>query len=292
MNGLAHGFQYLTENRNDEIHDLLWVLQENTEKLGLPLLTIEDEWGAGQIEFTFAPENGMQAADHALLFRSAIKQVCRRLGYHATFMARPAFPDYFASGWHVHQSLSPVGGGDNAFSDPAGKRRLTEVGMQWIAGPARARGAGLRLHDADHQRLQALPARLVRARPRRVGGREPRRAAARDRRAGVAGLPHREPRRRPGREVPRPEAAGPDPWTFPRQHHHRVAPAGPAHELHPSGEQHPPAVGGLAFDEEHRPLLEGDLLPRRQDLAQLCVVEPFEQEQAAQLLEVHQTVAR
>ena len=80
MNGLAHGLQYLTENRNDEIHDLLWELQECTEKLGLPLLTIEDEWGAGQIEFTFAPENGMQAADHALLFRSAIKQMGRRRG--------------------------------------------------------------------------------------------------------------------------------------------------------------------------------------------------------------------
>ena len=32
VNGLAHGFQYLTENRNDEIHDLLWTLQEHTER--------------------------------------------------------------------------------------------------------------------------------------------------------------------------------------------------------------------------------------------------------------------
>ena len=83
--------------------------------------TIEDEWGAGQIEFTFAPENGMQAADHALLFRSAVKQVCRRLGYHATFMARPAFPDYFASGWHVHQSLAPRGGGAERLHRPVGR---------------------------------------------------------------------------------------------------------------------------------------------------------------------------
>jgi glutamine synthetase len=134
VNGLAHGFQYLTENRNDEIHDLLWTLHENTAALGLPLRTIEDEWGAGQIEFTFAPEGGMQAADHALLFRSAIKQICRRLGYHATFMARPAFPDYFASGWHVHQSLAPHGAGGNAFADPAGEARLTDLGMRFVAG--------------------------------------------------------------------------------------------------------------------------------------------------------------
>jgi glutamine synthetase len=110
------------------------VLQDNTEKLGLPLQTIEDEWGPGQIEFTFAPEGGLAAADHALLFRSAVKQVCRRLGFHATFMARPAFPDFFASGWHVHQSLTPLGGGGNAFSDPTGVARLTPLGMQWMAG--------------------------------------------------------------------------------------------------------------------------------------------------------------
>jgi glutamine synthetase len=76
----------------------------------------------------------MRAADHALLFRSMVKQVCRRLGFHATFMARPAFPDYFASGWHVHQSLTPLDGGGNAFADPSGRRRLTDVGMQWLAG--------------------------------------------------------------------------------------------------------------------------------------------------------------
>jgi len=134
VEGLAHGFQYLTENRNDEIHELLGALQHHTEELGLPLLTIEDEWGPGQIEFTFAPQDGMQAADQALLFRSAVKQVCRRLGYHATFMARPAFPDFFASGWHVHQSLSPLAGGGNAFTDPAGETRLTELGTQWLAG--------------------------------------------------------------------------------------------------------------------------------------------------------------
>ena len=94
------------------------------------------------------------------------------------------------------------------------------------------------------------------------------------------------------RRVPRLEAAGPDPRTFHRQHHDGVAPAGPAHEIDASGEQHPPAVGRLALDEEHRPLLEGDLLARRQDLAELAVVEPLEEEQAAQLLDVHQTVAR
>jgi glutamine synthetase len=40
------------------------------------------------------------------LLRSAIKQICRRHGYHATFMSRPALPHIVSSGWHLHQSLS------------------------------------------------------------------------------------------------------------------------------------------------------------------------------------------
>lgn len=134
VKGLSHGFQYLTENRNDEIHDLLVALQSDVERLGLPLQTIEDEWGPGQIEFTFAPQEAMTAADSALLFRSAVKQVCRRLGYHATFMARPAFPDFFASGWHIHQSLQSITTGENAFADTAGAERLSPVGMHWMGG--------------------------------------------------------------------------------------------------------------------------------------------------------------
>lgn len=133
VSGIAHGYQYLTESRADEIDELLRTLQGHVTSLGLPLLTMEDEWGPGQLEFTFGPEPGLQAADHALLFKSAIKQLCRRLGYHATFMARPVFPELFGTGWHVHESLAGPDGG-NAFSDPAGLAHLTPVGMQWVAG--------------------------------------------------------------------------------------------------------------------------------------------------------------
>jgi glutamine synthetase len=134
VSGLSHGFQYLTESRGDEIHELLVTLQDAMIDLDLPLLTVEDEWGPGQIEFTFAPQDGLMAADTALLFRTAVKQICRRLGYHATFMSRPAFPEFFASGWHVHQSLSPKDGGGNAFTDPAGEEHLSLLGRQWLAG--------------------------------------------------------------------------------------------------------------------------------------------------------------
>jgi glutamine synthetase len=134
VEGLAHGFQYLTESRADETHELLETLQQQLTDLGLPLATVEDEWGPGQVEFTFAPQEAMPAADSALLLRTAIKQVCRRLGYHATFMARPAFPEFFPSGWHLHQSLRQAGTEANAFTDLSGEQCLSKVGMSWLAG--------------------------------------------------------------------------------------------------------------------------------------------------------------
>lgn len=45
---VAHGYQYLTENRSDEIDDILQILSDDLEELGLPLRTIEDEWAQGR----------------------------------------------------------------------------------------------------------------------------------------------------------------------------------------------------------------------------------------------------
>ena len=132
VSAVSHGFQYLTENRGDEIAGILDILRDNVVALGLPLATIEDEWGPGQTEFTFDVMEGLEAADSAILLRSAIKQLCRRNGYHATFMSRPALPNAFSSGWHLHQSLGNAEVG-NAF--PGGDDDvLSDIGTHWMAG--------------------------------------------------------------------------------------------------------------------------------------------------------------
>lgn len=130
---IAHGYQYLTENRGDEIAEVLSFLQENLERLGLPLATLEDEWGPGQCEVTFSPLEALEAADSALLFRTAIKQLCRRNGFHASFMAHPKVPNAFPSGWHLHQSLAGPDG-TNAFVADQGPDPLSSVGMAYLGG--------------------------------------------------------------------------------------------------------------------------------------------------------------
>ena len=102
---LSHGYQYLTEQRYDQMEPVLEIIRRDVLALGLPLRSIEVEFGPSQCEFTFAPTKGLEPADTMVLFRSAVKQIARRHGYHATFMCRPKLPNVFASGWHLHQSI-------------------------------------------------------------------------------------------------------------------------------------------------------------------------------------------
>jgi glutamine synthetase len=69
-----------------------------------------------------------------LLFRTATRQICRRLGYFATFMARPALKGYYASGWHLHQSLAEVASGRNLFTPAEQGALLSSVGEHFLGG--------------------------------------------------------------------------------------------------------------------------------------------------------------
>ena len=141
---LQHGYQYLTEIRYDEIEPVLGELRRGLEALGLPLRSEEVEFGPSQVELTFAPCEGLQTADNVVLTRSAIKQICRRNGYLATFMCCPQIPNTFASGWHLHQSLFDLGSGANRCVPDPGEEPLSELGRHYLAGLLRhARAACL-----------------------------------------------------------------------------------------------------------------------------------------------------
>src|SRR6201996_735777 len=131
---LSHGYQYLTEQRFDQIEPAVDILRRDIIALGLPLRSVEVEFGPSQCEFTFAPKTGIEPGDNMVLFRSAVKQIARRHGYHATFMCRPKLANLFASGWHLHQSLVSRASGDNAFMAKEGDGPLSALGRQYLAG--------------------------------------------------------------------------------------------------------------------------------------------------------------
>jgi glutamine synthetase len=126
------GYQYLSEVRLDSVGSTLEAIRDALWDVGLPPRAMEDEWGPGQIEFSFSPIAGLAAADAVVLFRSAVKQVCQRRGLLASFMCRPALPNFFSSGWHLHQSLISHADGSNAFASPDGP--LSALGRQYVAG--------------------------------------------------------------------------------------------------------------------------------------------------------------
>ncbi|MCB1427321.1 MAG: glutamine synthetase family protein [Zhengella sp.] len=130
---LAHGYQYLTEARYDALEPVMDELRRAALAMDLPVRTMEIEFGPSQFEFTFEPQRAMAAADNAVLFRHCVKSVCARNGLHATFMSRPRVENGMASGWHVHQSVTGLGGEENRFMPQAG-REPTPTASGWIAG--------------------------------------------------------------------------------------------------------------------------------------------------------------
>jgi glutamine synthetase len=126
------GYQYLSEVRLDSVGDTVEAIRDALWEVGLPPRAMEDEWGPGQMEFSFSPIGGLAAADAVVLFRSAVKQVCQRRGLLASFMCRPGLPNFFSSGWHLHQSLISREDGGNAFASPDAP--LSALGRQYVAG--------------------------------------------------------------------------------------------------------------------------------------------------------------
>ncbi|HEX7219487.1 MAG TPA: glutamine synthetase family protein [Burkholderiales bacterium] len=127
---LTTGYQLLTEHKYDQVDPFIQVLRKDLEQLELPLRSFELEFGPSQVELTLGPQGGMAGADAMILLRSAVKQIARRHGLHATFMCRPKLPNVMSSGWHLHQSLRR--NGLNAFVSQ--NEDLSETGRQYLAG--------------------------------------------------------------------------------------------------------------------------------------------------------------
>lgn len=131
---LTQGYQYLTELRYDQYDGIYEILRKDVQALGLPLRSMEVEFGPSQCEFTFRPGMNTDPADCMVLFRSAAKQIARRHGHHITFMCRPKLPNIFSSGWHLHQSLQDRKTGRNAFIPVDDCQPLSPPGRHFLAG--------------------------------------------------------------------------------------------------------------------------------------------------------------
>jgi glutamine synthetase len=133
VSAIEQGYQYLSEVRLAGLNSLLETLRDAYLAVGLPLRSMEDEWGPGQLEITMDIMEGLDPADAMVLFRSITKQICQDQGLLASFMCRPNLPNAFSSGWHLHESLRDRKTGENAFTSDD-NNSLSVVGRQFVAG--------------------------------------------------------------------------------------------------------------------------------------------------------------
>ena len=91
-----------------EIHDYEPILREMMATARTQEITLEtliSESGPGQFEVTLKySTDALRVADSATLFKRTIKQVARKHGLTATFMAKP-YGHWAGSGMHVHMSV-------------------------------------------------------------------------------------------------------------------------------------------------------------------------------------------
>ncbi len=126
---LDTGIQVYGIARGAMFEHVLGPIRNLCTEFGIPIELSNPEYSPGQFEVNIHYASALTAADNAMLFRNAVKEIAADHGLLATFMAKP-FSDLSGSGFHVHQSL--WFDGRNAFSDGSG--HLSDVGRWYLGG--------------------------------------------------------------------------------------------------------------------------------------------------------------
>lgn len=102
-------------------------------KFNVPLEGIHTETGPGTYEAAIAHSEILEAADRAVLFKTAVKEIAYRHGIIATFMAKihESLP---GCGGHVHQSLWDKPAKKNLFYNDRDKMKMSELMKSYLAG--------------------------------------------------------------------------------------------------------------------------------------------------------------
>jgi glutamine synthetase len=108
-------------------------LFELLNKFNVPLEGLHTETGPGTYEAAIAYADIVEAADRAVLFKTAVKEIAYRHGIMATFMAK-IHENLPGCGGHVHQSLCQKGDRKNLFYNEKDDRKISELMKNYIAG--------------------------------------------------------------------------------------------------------------------------------------------------------------
>lgn len=125
------GVVYTAGLRADDDNHLLRTLRQ-LHAMNIGVSSGNHEFDGSQFEINLTHCDAMTAADRAFRFKSAVKELARKEGRLATFMAKP-FNGAGGSGFHLHLSCTDDRGA-NAFDDPSAPYGLSTAGRHAVAG--------------------------------------------------------------------------------------------------------------------------------------------------------------
>jgi glutamine synthetase len=107
-------------------------LMDQLRAFNIPLEGLHTETGPGVLEGAIAPSDPLEAADRAVLFKTAVKEIAYRHGVMASFMAKwnATLP---GSGGHIHLSLLDARG-KNVFHDNGDPAKMSTLFRSFLAG--------------------------------------------------------------------------------------------------------------------------------------------------------------
>jgi len=129
------GINCYAEVKQQQVDDILTSLSTNMEAIGLAIEEANTEYGPGQFEISMGHFEGVRAADMAVYYKMAVKELMHQLGYVATFMTKP-LNGYSGSGSHFHHSLYESSGRNALYAADA-KHGLSDVARWFIGGELR-----------------------------------------------------------------------------------------------------------------------------------------------------------
>lgn len=127
------GLQCYSEVKQSEVDELLWDMVVPFQKLGIQVEAANTEYGPGQFEISMKPLRGLAQADAAFYYKNTIKELLKKRGLLATFMAKP-LSGKSGSGSHFHHSLYRLDTGENAFYDSDDRYGMSDIFKHFIAG--------------------------------------------------------------------------------------------------------------------------------------------------------------
>ena len=124
------GYSVLRSSLN---HEFFTALMEEHDAFGVPLEGLHTETGPGVLEAAILYSDALEAADRAVLFKTATKEIGYRFGIMPTFMAKWNAQLPGCSG-HLHQSLWDVDGKINRFWDEDGEHGMSDMFRHYLGG--------------------------------------------------------------------------------------------------------------------------------------------------------------